>query len=197
LDETDSTLKLPFTDDLFTALRSMSNERAFEDAYQRLTFCLLGVATPNKALSVRQQPEDRQITTAQSDLGDGLNVQFPKGVDQALLEEAVPLLLALPDKVIELDLQAEEGDNVVEIVDLTPLAAFKDLKRLDLWHTRISDLRVLETLTALESLDLDNTQVADLTALLELNLSNTQVADLTPIANLVHRRIQEIQLAVR
>ena len=50
LDEIDSTLKLPFTDDLFTALRTMNNERSFEEAYQRLTFCLLDVATSNELI---------------------------------------------------------------------------------------------------------------------------------------------------
>lgn len=32
----------------------MNNERTFEDAYQRLTFCLLGVATPNELIKDRR-----------------------------------------------------------------------------------------------------------------------------------------------
>jgi tetratricopeptide (TPR) repeat protein/ABC-type amino acid transport substrate-binding protein len=49
-DEIDSTLKLPYTDDLFTALRGMYNERGMVETYRRLTFCLVGVATPNELI---------------------------------------------------------------------------------------------------------------------------------------------------
>jgi formylglycine-generating enzyme required for sulfatase activity len=54
LDEIDSTLKFSFTDDLFTALRSMYNERAIVQAYQRITFCLIGVATPDELIKERR-----------------------------------------------------------------------------------------------------------------------------------------------
>lgn len=54
LDEIDSTLKFPYTDDLFTALRSMYNERALVEAYQRITFCLVGVATPDELIKDRR-----------------------------------------------------------------------------------------------------------------------------------------------
>ncbi len=54
LDEIDSTLKLAFTDDLFTAIRTMYNERAFVPAYRQITFCLLGVATPNELIKDRR-----------------------------------------------------------------------------------------------------------------------------------------------
>jgi hypothetical protein len=54
LDEIDSTLKLPYTDDLFTAIRGMYNERPIVDAYRRITFCLLGVATPNELIKSRR-----------------------------------------------------------------------------------------------------------------------------------------------
>ena len=47
-DEIDATLRLPYGDDLFTALRTIYNERATEEAYARLTFCVVGVATPNE-----------------------------------------------------------------------------------------------------------------------------------------------------
>ncbi len=50
LDEIDSTLKLPYTDDLFVAVRSMYNDRVSEPAYEQLTFCLVGVATPNELI---------------------------------------------------------------------------------------------------------------------------------------------------
>ena len=54
LDEIDSTLKLPWTDDLFTALRGMYNERALVPAYERLAFCLIGVAAPNELIKDRR-----------------------------------------------------------------------------------------------------------------------------------------------
>ncbi|ETW92314.1 MAG: hypothetical protein ETSY1_44195, partial [Candidatus Entotheonella factor] len=50
LDEIDSTIKLPYTDDLFVALRSMYNDRASDPVYERLAFCLVGVATPNELI---------------------------------------------------------------------------------------------------------------------------------------------------
>src|SRR5262249_43967253 len=54
LDEIDSTLKLTYTDDLFTAIRGMYNERPIVEAYRRITFCLLGVATPNELIKDRR-----------------------------------------------------------------------------------------------------------------------------------------------
>jgi formylglycine-generating enzyme required for sulfatase activity len=54
LDEIDSTLKLAFTDDLFTALRGIYNDRTLVPAYERISFCLLGVATPNELIKDRR-----------------------------------------------------------------------------------------------------------------------------------------------
>ena len=50
VDEIDSTLKLPYTDDFFTAIRTMYNDRASAPVYEKITFCLLGVATPNELI---------------------------------------------------------------------------------------------------------------------------------------------------
>lgn len=54
LDEIDSTLKFPFTDGLFTAIRGMYNERSLFPAYERVTFCLIGVATPDELIKDRR-----------------------------------------------------------------------------------------------------------------------------------------------
>jgi formylglycine-generating enzyme required for sulfatase activity len=54
LDEIDSTLKLPFTDDFFVAIRGMYNQRVLEPAYRRITFCLIGVATPDELIKDRR-----------------------------------------------------------------------------------------------------------------------------------------------
>ncbi|HKQ75601.1 MAG TPA: AAA-like domain-containing protein, partial [Blastocatellia bacterium] len=47
IDEIDSTISLPFTDDFFAAIRACYNARATDPAYNRLSFVLLGVASPS------------------------------------------------------------------------------------------------------------------------------------------------------
>jgi signal transduction histidine kinase len=48
IDEVDSVLSLNFsTDDFFALIRACYNQRVDNPAYKRLTFCLLGVATPS------------------------------------------------------------------------------------------------------------------------------------------------------
>ena len=47
IDEIDSTLPLPYTDSLFATIRGMYNQRPLISVFSRLTFCLLGVASPN------------------------------------------------------------------------------------------------------------------------------------------------------
>jgi internalin A len=54
LDEIDSTLKLPYTDDFFVAIRTMYNDRVSTPAYRKLAFCLVGVATPNELIKDRR-----------------------------------------------------------------------------------------------------------------------------------------------
>ena len=50
VDEIDSTIGLPFADDFFAALRACFNARAIDAAFERLTFVLLGVATPDQLI---------------------------------------------------------------------------------------------------------------------------------------------------
>ena len=47
IDEIDSVLRLEFKDDFFALIRACYNQRAEKADYQRLTFALLGVATPS------------------------------------------------------------------------------------------------------------------------------------------------------
>ena len=158
---------------------------------------VLVVGPEQQALAIRQQLEELQISIVQSEMGDGLRVEFPVNADQALLDEAAPLLLDLPDKVIELDLQPQSyvviGDWL-EINDLTPLTAFEDLKNLELWSLRASDIAPLQNLTQLQKLDLNNTQtkdlspLQDLTALQTLWLNDTEVADIGSLENLTALR---------
>ena len=51
VDEIDATLSLNFTDDFFAAIRSLYNARARESALQRLSFVLIGAATPSDLIS--------------------------------------------------------------------------------------------------------------------------------------------------
>lgn len=55
IDEIDSTLTVPFTDDFFAAIRSFYNERATDSEYRRLTFVLVGVARPADLIKDRKR----------------------------------------------------------------------------------------------------------------------------------------------
>ena len=52
IDEIDSVLGLEFSaDDLFAFIRACYNARSVNPDYQRLTFCLLGVASPAELIT--------------------------------------------------------------------------------------------------------------------------------------------------
>src|SRR5262245_56785558 len=53
IDEIDSTLNLDFSDDFFAAIRAFYNERATNPAFKRLTFVLIGVASPQDLMKDR------------------------------------------------------------------------------------------------------------------------------------------------
>ena len=56
IDEIDSVLSLDFsTDDFFAWIRSCYNNRADNEDYRRLTFCLLGVATPSDLIADKKR----------------------------------------------------------------------------------------------------------------------------------------------
>jgi formylglycine-generating enzyme required for sulfatase activity len=50
-DEIDSTLSIPFSDDFYVAIRSVYNARATIHDFKRLSFVLVGVATPSDLIS--------------------------------------------------------------------------------------------------------------------------------------------------
>jgi tetratricopeptide (TPR) repeat protein len=81
VDEIDSTLSLPFTDDFFAAIRAAYNARASDPAYKRLTFVLLGVARPADLI------KDRSRTP--------YNIGFSIDLKDFSLEEAKELLPGL------------------------------------------------------------------------------------------------------
>jgi internalin A len=74
-----------------------------------------------------------------------------------------------------------------KISDLQPLKDFHNLKWLFLSNNRISDLRPLGNLTNLQSLFLDNNQISDLKPLVNLKsltviaLSNNKISDASPL----------------
>ncbi len=79
------------------------------------------------------------------------------------------------------------------------IAKFETLQRLDLDNTQVADITPLAGLTALQALGLGSTQVADitplagLTALQALGLDGTQVADITPLAGLTALQMLELE----
>ncbi|MEA5622603.1 AAA-like domain-containing protein [Nostoc sp. UHCC 0251] len=86
VDEIDSVLSLNFsTEDFFTLIRACYNQRADKPEYKRLTFCLLGVATPSDLI------QDKQRTPF--NIGQAIEL---KGFD---IDEAEPLAKGLVGKV--------------------------------------------------------------------------------------------------
>ena len=55
IDEIDTTLNLVFRDDFFAAIRAIYNARAQDEILHRLTFVLLGVATPSELVQDRER----------------------------------------------------------------------------------------------------------------------------------------------
>ncbi|MDF5716431.1 MAG: AAA-like domain-containing protein [Rhizonema sp. NSF051] len=56
IDEIDSVLSLKFpTDDFFAFIRACYNQRPDNPEYNRLTFCLLGVASPSNLIEDKQR----------------------------------------------------------------------------------------------------------------------------------------------
>ncbi|MCP4661293.1 MAG: hypothetical protein GY856_38300, partial [bacterium] len=84
IDEIDSVLVLPFsTDDFFASIRATYNQRAGDSAFERLTFCLLGVAAPSDLM------KDPQRTP--------FNIGRPIPLNDFNPSEAGTLLLALAE----------------------------------------------------------------------------------------------------
>ncbi|MEM7270715.1 MAG: leucine-rich repeat domain-containing protein, partial [Pseudomonadota bacterium] len=91
----------------------------------------------------------------------------------------------------ELRFDGLRGDKWKALETLPPQIANLDkLETLDLSNTQVADIAPLAGLSALQELYLNRTQVADiaplagLSALQELDLTSTQVADIAPLAGL-------------
>jgi tetratricopeptide (TPR) repeat protein len=96
IDEIDSTLNLPFSDDFFAAIRAFHNARASDLAYKRLTFVLLGVARPGDLI------KDRSRTP--------YNIGLSIDLNDFTMEEAQELLPGL--KAVS----SEQADAILERV---------------------------------------------------------------------------------
>jgi hypothetical protein len=84
IDEIDSTLKLPFADDFFAAIRHSYNLRARDPAYDRLTFVLLGVVAPTDLIKDR--------TRTPFNIGYAINLQEFSRADVGPLETEIERL---------------------------------------------------------------------------------------------------------
>jgi WD40 repeat protein len=85
IDEIDAVRSLPFsTDEFFAAIRACYNQRAEEPVWNRLTFCLLGVATPSGLI------RDTRLTP--------FNIGRRIDLTDFTLEEAAPLAIGLGKK---------------------------------------------------------------------------------------------------
>ncbi|MEO0708316.1 MAG: AAA-like domain-containing protein [Cyanobacteria bacterium J06649_5] len=86
IDEIDSVLSLGFsTDDFFSWIRACYNNRADNVAYRRLTFCLLGVATPSGLIADKQRTP---FNIGQAIALDGFEFDQAKGSLQTGLAQA-------------------------------------------------------------------------------------------------------------
>jgi hypothetical protein len=81
VDDIESTLSLPFADDFFAAIRSCYNARAEDPEFRRLSFVLLGVASPSDLIS--------ESTRTPFNIGKAIHL-----IDFTL-EEAQPLAVGL------------------------------------------------------------------------------------------------------
>ena len=97
LDEIDSILKIQFKDDFFAFIRACYNQRVDNPEYDRLTFCLLGVATPSDLIADKHRTPFNigraieltgfKLEEAQLSLTEGLaqKVDNPKRVVEEVL----------------------------------------------------------------------------------------------------------------
>ena len=89
LDEIDSVLGLPFSDDFFTTIRSVYNARAMNPSLRRLTFVLLGLATASSFIRNRSRtPFNIGTSIALDDFDRGSTEPFR----QVLGPESEPLI---------------------------------------------------------------------------------------------------------
>jgi hypothetical protein len=81
IDEIDTTLNLDFRDDFFAAIRAIYNERATDPELERLTFVLLGVASPTEMI--------KDPARTPFNIGHGLTLEEFSRDDAAVLRDGL------------------------------------------------------------------------------------------------------------
>lgn len=95
IDEIDSTISLPFdTDDCFEWIRYCFNMRVDNPQYKRITFCLLGVATPTDLIK----------DSARTPFNIGKSIEL----ERFQVEHLAPLMVGLQEQVENIDLVSRE-----------------------------------------------------------------------------------------
>jgi hypothetical protein len=92
IDEIDSTLRLEFSDDFFAAIRAMYNARSRDSKFERLTFVLLGVASPSDLIKDR--------TRTPFNIGQGIALRDFSRDDAAVLQAGLEAILPGQGEVI-------------------------------------------------------------------------------------------------
>lgn len=143
---------------------------------------------PNLAEAKRRIEEARRTGAESLDLGDlGLR-ELPASLRDLPYLRALYLGRAYPTETGEL--KWDWGRETSELIDLSPLAEFLELRSLNLACTGVTDLSPLSGLASLQSLDLGSTGVTDLSplsglaGLQRLSLFSTGVKDLLPLSGL-------------
>jgi O-acetyl-ADP-ribose deacetylase (regulator of RNase III) len=128
IDEIDSIIKIKFKGDFFAFIRACYNQRVDNPEYNRLTFCLLGVATP-------------------SDLIEDKNISTPFNIGRAIeltgfgWDEAQPLAQGLEGRVSRPEVVLRE---VLEWTGGQPFLTQKLCKLILTWDHSIAEGREAE-----------------------------------------------------
>jgi hypothetical protein len=128
IDEIDSIIKIKFKEDFFAFIRACYNQRVDNPGYNRLTFCLLGVATP-------------------SDLIEDKNISTPFNIGRAIeltgfgWDEAQPLAQGLEGRVSRAEVVLRE---VLEWTGGQPFLTQKLCKLILTWDQSIAEGREAE-----------------------------------------------------
>ncbi|MEM7534249.1 MAG: AAA-like domain-containing protein [Chloroflexota bacterium] len=132
IDEIDFTIQLDFSDDFFAAIRGLHNDRAKNPAFERLTFVLLGTASPTDLIKERTRTpfnigtriilEDFSAQDA-TVLEDGLEKKFPHRGEQLFAQvytwtNGHPYLTQkLCQQIVQSDTERWKNPEIDHIVD--------------------------------------------------------------------------------
>jgi hypothetical protein len=145
--------------------------------------------------------------------GNDISAKFPATTDTAMLMRALPHLINLNVKSIDLSnsqlstLPSLQGLGFLEelnlrgsqVTSLLSLDGLTALRRLDLAKTKVTSLPPLQDLTSLQTLDLSDTRLTALpsldalTALQDLKLARTNIATLPSLTRLTALRRLDLQ----